>query len=218
MVKTGGSIFIALSLIVMLLSLLPVRILFARKVSPKATFIFLKILCLFVFFQQITLSFIQPGSLFIQTGFRLAEFALVFYLFKLMMTSNQGKQIMTICLVSLLSVLITIYAIKGITAFSGIITTVQAGILTLLACIILVQLINNRRIEMVNEPVFWITGGLLCYFGMVLFIETLAGYDLNVSQQIQNEKSLVLSLANIIRFAFFAVAAIMAPTDNRPSR
>jgi len=50
---------------------------------------------------------------------------------------------------------------------------------------------------------------------MVLFMEALAGYDLNLSQQIQNEKNLVLSLANIIRFAFFIVAARMASTDNR---
>ena len=218
MVKTGGSIFIALSLVVMLLSLLPVCILFVRKVPLKAVFISLKILCLFVFFQQITFTFIQPGSVFIQTGFRLAEFALAFYLFKLMMVSNQGKQIMTIFLVSFLSVLITIYSIKGITAFAGVITIVQAGILTLLALIILIQLINNRQIEMVTEPAFWITGGLLCYFGMVLFMEVLAGYDLNLSKQIQNEKDLVLSFANILRFAFFTVAARMAPTDNRPSR
>ena len=121
-------------------------------------------------------------------------------------------------LVSFLSVLITIYAVKGITAFSETITIVQAAILTLLAFIILIQLINNRRIEMASEPVFWITGGLLCYFGMVLFMEILAGYDLNLSQQIQNEKSMVLSFANMIRFVFFAVAAIIAPIDNRPSR
>ena len=215
MVKTGGSIFIALSLVVMLLSLLPVCILFVRKVPLKAVFILLKILCIFVFFQTITLNFIQPGSVLIETGFKLAEFSLVFYLFKLMMVSNQGKHMMTMFLVSFLSVLITIYAVKGITAFSEIITVVQAGILTLLAIIILIQLINNRRIEMTSEPVFWITGGLLCYFGMVLFMEALAGYDLNLSQQIQNEKNLVLSLANIIRFAFFIVAARMASTDNR---
>src|SRR5687768_8830084 len=110
MVKTGGSIFIALSLVVMLLSLLPVCILFVRKVVITPILNVLRILCLFVFLQYLSLYFIQTGLPSLQTGFRLATFTLAFYLFKLMMPSQAGKDIMNMFLVSFLSVVITIYA------------------------------------------------------------------------------------------------------------
>ena len=213
MVKTGGSIFIALPLVVMLLSLLPVCILFVRKVVASAILNVLRILCLFVFLQYLTVYFIQPGYPILQTGLQLAAFTLVFYLFKLTMTSSQAKDIMNMFLVSFLSVIITIYALKGITAFAGIMTIVQAAILTLLAFVTLFQLISNRHIVMINEPAFWIAGGSLCYYGMVVFMEAIANSDL--SQQIQREKGLIIIVADMLRMIIFAVAAGIAPKRQR---
>src|SRR5689334_13059856 len=115
MVKTGGSIFIALPLVVMLLSLLPVYILFVRKVAITAILNVLRALCLIVCLQYLTLYFIQPGVPALQTTFRLTAFTLAFYLFKLMMTSAQVKDLMKMALVSFLSVIITIYVLKGVT-------------------------------------------------------------------------------------------------------
>lgn len=198
----------------MLLSLLPVCILFVRKVSINAVLNTLRALCFFVFLQHLTLTFIQPGSEILQTGFKLAGFVLVFYLLKLMMISNRGKDIMNMFLVSFLSIVATIYSIKGIMAFPGIITVLQAAILTLLSFITLFHLISNRQIELVNEPAFWIAGGLICNYGMVLFMEALA-YDSGLSQQIQQEKNLVLLIADAVRFVFFSVAAAVAPINNR---
>jgi hypothetical protein len=210
MVKTGGSIFIALPLVVMLLSLLPVCILFVRKVAVPAILNVMRILCLLVILQYLTLYFIQPGSPALQTSFKLAEFTLVFYLFKLMMTSNQGKDIMNMFLASFLSVVITIYSLKGITAFAGIMTIVQAAILTGLAFIIIFQLINNRHIVLINEPAFWISGGLLCYFGMVVLMEAIAGNQSDGSQQIQQEKDIIITVADMLRMIIFSVAAGVA--------
>ena len=213
MVETGGSIFIALSLAIMLLALLPVCALFVRKVPPRAVFNVLNFLCLFVFLRHCSLTFIQPGSQLIFKGFQLAEFALAFYLLKLMMIKGRGKELMNMFLVSFLSVIITIYALKGITAFTKAITVIQAVTLTAAALIILLQSISNRQLTWGDEPVFWITGGLLCHYGMVLFMEIIAVYDAGLSQQIQQEKNLVLMGTEIIQLAFFSVAAIMASKD-----
>jgi hypothetical protein len=207
MVKTGGSIFIALPLVVMLLSLLPVCIFFVRKVAASAILNVLRILCLFVFLQYLTLYFLQPGLPFGQTGFKLAEFTITFFLFKLMMTSMQGKDLMNMFLVSFLSVVITIYTLKGITAYTGIINIIQAALLTGLALILLFQLISDRHIVLVNEPAFWMAGGSLCFFGMVLFMEAIAGYQSDLRQQIQHEKDLIITVADMLRMIFFIVAA-----------
>lgn len=200
----------------MLLSLLPVCILFVRKVAVSAILNVLRFLCLFTILQYLTLYFIQPGSPALQNSFKLAEFTLVFYLLKLIMTSKQGKEIMNMFLVSFLSVVITIYSLKGVMAFPGIIMVIQASILTLLAFIILFQLINNRHIVLVNEPAFWIAGGLLCYFGMVVFMEAIAGNRSDLSQQIQREKNLIITVADMMRMIIFSVAAGVAGKKEPP--
>jgi hypothetical protein len=210
MVETGGSIFIALSLVVMLLSLLPVCILFVRKVADSAVLNVLKVLCLFVICQYLALFFIQPGLPHLSIVFKLVEFTLVYYLFNLLMTSGQGKDIMKMVLVSFLSVTITIYALKGLTAYTDVLTIIQAGILTVLAIVILLQLINNRHIVLASEPAFWIAGGLLCYNGMVVLMEAIAGSNADLSQQIQQEKSIIITLADLLRMVFFIVAASVA--------
>lgn len=215
MVKTGGSIFIALPLVVMLLSLLPVYILFVRKVTVSAILNVLRALCLFVFLQYLTLYFIQPGVAALQTAFKLAEFTLAFYLFKLLMTSAQTKDLMKMGLVSFLSVIITIYALKGIAAYAGIITLIQSSLLTVLAIVTLYQLISNRQIMIANEPGFWIAGGLLCYNGMVVLMEAVAGNPTGLPLQIQQEKEMIITIADMLRMAFFIVAATMAGKNNK---
>ncbi|WP_143774212.1 hypothetical protein [Niastella vici] len=210
MVKTGGSIFFALPLVVMLLSLLPVCILFVRKVAPSAILNVLRTLCLLVFLQYLTIYFLQPGTPSLQTGFRLAEFTLIFYLFKLLMPAQQGKDLMNMFLVSFLSVIITIYSLKGISAYAATITIVEAALLTILSLAALFQLINNRHIVLMNEPAFWMTGGLLCYFGMVVFMESIAGYQSGLSQQILSEKDLIITVADMLRMVFLIVAAVVA--------
>jgi hypothetical protein len=210
MVKTGGSIFIALPLVVMLLSLLPVYILFVRKVAVLTILNVLRALCLFVFLQYLTLHFIQPGVPALKTAFRLADFTLAFYLFKLMMTSAQVKDLMKMLLVSFLSVIITIYVLKGVTAYAGIITIIQSTLLTILAMVTLYQLISERQIMMANEPGFWIAGGLFCYNGMVVFMEAITSNQISLSLQIQQEKDLIIIVADMLRMVFFIVAAAMA--------
>jgi hypothetical protein len=206
MVKTGG-IFIALPLVVMLLSLLPVCILFVRKVAPSAILNVLKLLCLFVILQYSFLYFIDPGAPALQMGFRLAEFTIVYYLFRLMMTAPRGKEIMNMILVSFLSVIITIYALKGFTAYSTVLTIIQSGIVTVLSFVILSQLINNRQIVLVNEPAFWITGGILCFNGMVVLMEAIAGNHSDLSQQIQQDKDIIITAADMLRMVLFCIAA-----------
>ncbi|WP_205514237.1 hypothetical protein [Longitalea arenae] len=217
MVETGG-IFIVLPLVVMLLSLLPVCILFVRKVAINTLLNVLSVLCLSVFLHYLSFYFIQPRNVALQTGFALAAFTLSFYLFRLMMRSSAAKDIMNMLLVSFLSVVITIYALKGIPAYTSTLTIVQAALLTVLALAVLFQLISDRQIALVDEPAFWIAGGLLSYYGMVLFMEAIAGNRSTGSQQVQLEKDLIITVADILRMVFFIVAACMASRNNgRPN-
>jgi hypothetical protein len=211
MVKTGGSLFIALALVVMLMPLLPPSIIFIRKVWLTAVLNVLRILCLFIFLQHLVTTFLLLQNPFIQAASQLAEFLLVVYLFKLMMPQRRAKEIMNMLMASFGSVVVTIYAIKGLAVWTNTIAIVQALILVMLAIIILLQLIGNRDIVLLNEPVFWIAGGIISYFGMVLFMELITSSGTGLSQQIQQEKDLVLLGTDMIRFTFFAIAAYVAP-------
>lgn len=211
MVKTGGSLFIALSLVVMLMPLLPLCIIFVRKASPTPLLNVLKILCLFVFLQHLVTTFLLPGTPFIQTVTRLTEFGLVLYLLKLTMTNKQAREVMNLFMVSFLSVIITIYSLKGITAFPKTIALLESFILVALAIVALAQQIGDRQIVLLNEPVFWIAGSIICYYGMTVFMEILTASSSGLTQQNQEEKIMVLVATDLIRFIFLAIAAWMAP-------
>jgi putative Ca2+/H+ antiporter (TMEM165/GDT1 family) len=105
-------------------------------------------------------------------------------------------------------VVITIYALKGMQAFPQTITIIQAIAGSIIAVVALVQLINKQQLFLLSEPVFWIAGGCFCYFGMSGFMEALTDA---ASAQMQEEKTLILIITNVTRFAFFTVATYVAP-------
>jgi hypothetical protein len=208
--KTGGSLFVALSLVVMALPLIPLCIFFVRKVQLTPVLNTLKMLCLFIFLQHLISGFIAPNTPVIQPIAHLVEFLLSFYLIKWMLANKQARDIMNMAMVSFLSVVVTVYAIKGIINYYGVIRAVEGLLLFVSVFIVLLQLIGNRQIVMINEAVFWIAGGILCNAGMAVFMEAITACDTGVSQQIQEEKKMVLLATEVIRFAFFTTAVHVA--------
>jgi hypothetical protein len=210
MEQTGGSLFIALSLVVMVLPLIPLCIFFVRKVHLTPVLNTLRIVCLFIFLQHLVTGFMLRNTPVIQPITQLIEFLLAFYMIKWMMTDKPMRDIMNMLMVSFLSVIVTIYTIKGIMSFPKTITAIQGIILFTLAFIVLLQLINNKQMVMIHEPAFWIAGGILCYYGMSVFMEAILTWNSGLSQQINQEKNLVLLATEVIRFAFFTTAAYVA--------
>jgi hypothetical protein len=160
MVKTGASITIVLPLVVMLLSLLPVGILFIRKVSANKILNVMSLLCLFFFFRHLTVYYVLPNTPLITIGLQLVEFTIVFYLIRLMIQSAQIKYLLNMVLVSFLSVIITIYTIKDVQTYSSAIYSIQSIIIALLAIVALLEMINNSQLILAIEPAFWIACGL----------------------------------------------------------
>lgn len=66
---------------------------------------------------------------------------------------------MKILLVSFVSVVITIYSVRGISVYLGNIEIVQGLLLILLTIIALFQLIRSLDIFIFLSPMFWIAGG-----------------------------------------------------------
>lgn len=167
----------------------------------------MSMLCLFFFFQHLIVYYILPNMPVVTIGLQLAEFAIIFYLIRLMIHSAQVKYLLNMVLVSFLSVIITIYTIKDVQTYSSPVYLIQALLITLLAIVALLGLINNNELILATEPAFWIACGLIAYGGMSIFVEGLAGFSSNVSPQTKLEKQVVLAAAAIFRLILFTVAA-----------
>src|SRR5689334_18700407 len=97
MVKTGDTIFNALSLVAILLPLVPFAVIFIRRVYNQALLNFLRLLCFFTFLQHLAIAlpnFTQSATPFITASFRLGEFTLLFYLLKLTIASSRARYVM----------------------------------------------------------------------------------------------------------------------------
>lgn len=213
MVTTGSEIFAVLSILATIAPLLPILILFIRHVPPHPTLNLLRITCLTVFVQNLAISIPALTAVylpFISAIFRLAELALLYYLFVQAALPKRLREIMTLLLVSFVSVIVTVYAFRGADAFPTTVTAIESSVLVLLALTALLKLISDRGIILFREPLFWIAGGVICYFGTYLFIEVITRMGFGLSQDI-NEKLVVFWLAGISRFIFFAIAAYVAP-------
>lgn len=218
MVKTGSEIFTVLTILATLAPLFPVLILFIRHIPPNPTLNLLRVVCIAVFVQNVLFSIPGLNPLykpFISAAFRLGEFSLLYILFVQATLPKRFQEVMKMLLISLLSVIVTVYYFRGADAFPATITALESALLVCLAFTCLARLIGNRGIILFQETLFWIAGGVICYFGTYLFIEIITHTKLGLSQDI-NEKLTVFSLAGISRFLFFSIAAIVAPVRREP--
>lgn len=193
--------------------LLPIVILFIRRAAPHPILSLLRITCIVVFIQNLAIAIPALTTLylpFISAIFRLAELSLLYFLLVQAALPKRLRDIMVMLLVSFVSVVITIYAFRGANAYPTVITAIESSALILLSLISLMKLISNRHIVLFQQPLFWIAGGVICYFGTFLFIEGLTRVRTGLSQNVE-EKLIVFWIAGISRFLFFSLAAYVAP-------
>lgn len=203
-----------LSLVAMLLSLVPVFIILFRKAWQTDILNFLMVLCLLTFFQQLLGGFQQLASanrIYINAVFRLGEFIILLYLFRPPAREKWMRDIFNTCAIAFISVVITVYAIKGATAASGTIDALQALILLLAAALALVQLIRSGQLYIFQLPIFWIIAGSLCYFSIFLLLMMIPQAPGSDNQQ---EKMVFLAVIHSIRSVFFILAAAAQPKNN----
>ena len=218
MVKTGSLIVTVLSVLATLAPLLPVIVLFVWHVDHSPVLLRLRILCAFTFLHHLyDISGLSAGhAQFVQTLFGLTAFAILYNLFMQAHLPQRVYQLLMHVLVSYLSVIITIYAILGTAAYPRTIPALHAGVLLVFAVIILVTLIRNGNIVLVREPLFWIAGGVLCFYGMQLLLELVTQLTGTASPGTEAEKWIVYRLADTGQFVLYTIG-MMAVERQRPS-
>ncbi|NII27115.1 hypothetical protein HB364_18650 [Pseudoflavitalea sp. X16] len=212
MVKTGISIPEVFSIMAILLPVIPILIIFIRRTWQQDIMIFLGAICLLSFLQHLMIyipRLIPANNNSINSVFGLGEFAVLLYLFKMIITTGWLREIMNTVLIAFLSVAITAYALRGTETHSFALAIAAAFILLVAAVIALLQLIRDKQLFIFQSPVFWIAGGNICYFSMFI-LTGFVGAQGKGTLALQQEKMILLSVINGIRFIFFIVAANMA--------
>jgi hypothetical protein len=142
----------------------------------------------------------------------LMEWLLLFYILKLETDSKWMRQLMYFFLVSFSSVALTIFFLAGTDLYAFPIILIEACTLILIAFFVLLQLVSDRQIIMFKTQDFWIAGSIFCNYGMLLFAEGIVRRDPNLALNIQNEKQLIVELANAVSFILISVAVTMNKT------
>ena len=221
MAQTGFGLLEILALVAILLPLIPVFIIFSTKAYKQDTLALLMVLCLVSFIQNLILyipGFVPLDILFIRGSFQLINYILLMMMMKLIVKGRLVREAMKILLVSFVSIVITIYCIKGTTTNLWNIEMIQALVLIVITLVALFQLIRSQDIFIFLSPLFWITAGTFFYYSMLLLTESIPDYKhVPVDTPFQQKKALLMVMI-LIQFIFYSIAAAVAGDKNKEQR
>lgn len=205
MVKTG-LILDVLNIAAMLAALSPALIILFRKIWQTDLLNFLMVLSLLTFMHQLfsTVMPVNQGSYpFTQAVFSLAAFILLLYMLKPASKQKWAKDLFYILSIAFLSVIITVYAIRGAAASAGIVQALQHLILLGVAVLGMIQLLRSGQVFIFQLPLFWIILGVISFCCMELLLAIIP----STGSQPQFEMAIMQCLVVIIRSIFFIIAA-----------
>jgi hypothetical protein len=214
--KTGIGLLEILALVAILLPLIPIFIIFVTKAYKEDTLALLMVLCLVSFIQNLILyvpKFVSIDILFIRATFHLAQFIILLILLEMVVSGKWLQEGIKILLVSFVSVVITVYSLKGIQHSIKIIELMQALFLILITVIALLQLIRSQDIHIFHSPMFWVAVGTFFHYSIFLITQSVPEYKAVLHGEPEQRKILLLIII-LVQFIFYTIAASVAGKKN----
>jgi hypothetical protein len=210
MPKTGNTFTDIFSVLSMIFPLLLAGIIFIKKIYRNESLNFLMILCLLNFVKNFLLTVPQldhASQNTIATIFGLIEFLILIQL------SKQGlpekiNSIANIFLIAFLSVIITFYLLEGINHRIYAFDILQTTIIIFVSILCLAQLIERNNLNILNEPLFWISMGSLFYFSVSILMDALSWYYAEMTKESIAEKEILMGIGNAVKYFFYLIAAL----------
>ncbi|MFM9908295.1 MAG: hypothetical protein ACKVOW_03040 [Chitinophagaceae bacterium] len=210
MVETGFMMPSWLSLLAMLLSLITAILFFSRKNAREEALTLLMLLSLLLFAKQVFFLFYPANKdtqPFYRSLFEASEFILLTFIFRSALHKTFFRQWINYLVIAFSSVVLTLYNTQLNYDFIPALRIAEAMILVLLSIITLLILIRNQFISIFNAFVFWIAGGTLFYYSMLLAAEWMSWQGLLIENGAM-EKKLLLSTFGIIQLVFYLIALL----------
>jgi hypothetical protein len=208
MVETGVAIFYWLILPAIALPFITAIIIFLRRAFQEEALTLLMLTCLLLAIKNLVFAigpFQNSIAPLYDSLFSIGEFVLLTLLFRSGFQHARIKELTNYLLIAFVSVALTLHATSNNTTFLTPLSITQAGIVVALSLTSLLTLIRNQYIFIFHSPLFWIAGGTLFYFIMIIAAEILSRAGLLN----ETSKAELLAAFSIIRFVFYLVAAII---------
>ena len=180
------------------------------------------ILCLLNFAKNFLL-FVPPlnsaSQNIITSIFTLFEFGILIQLFKQALP-EKIKKIANILLVAFLSVVITCYFFEGTNQRFYAFEILKSSIIIFAGILCLAQLIESSKLNILNEPLFWISTGGLFYFPISILMHALSWYCVRMPGESLMEKEILMGIGSMAKYFLYTLAALFykEPSDEKENR
>ncbi|HTQ66350.1 MAG TPA: hypothetical protein VMI12_16270 [Puia sp.] len=209
MLRTGNILVDFFSQIIIFFPLIPVIIILFRGLYQKDALTFLLIICLLNFSQNLTLAILSTdyvNEASIRNIFSLLEFILIVQIFK-PAVRKRFKEPVDIIMIAILSSLITYYFLKGADQKVIFLDLLKNGFVILLISYCLVNVVKTENLQIFYSPLFWVATGTLFCFVTAILVYIVDDYHLHPS--IMADKLLLLNIASVARYFFYALAGLL---------
>jgi hypothetical protein len=211
MLKTGNIFIDFFSQVVIFFPLLPVIIIFLRRIYQKEVLNYLMILCLLNFsrdlaVQTLQIKYINQGS--IRNIFSLLEFVIVIQIFKSIL-KEKSKEIVNIFTIAILSAIITYYLVKGSDQKKILLDVFQNSFIIMLTAYSLVMIVQYENLRIFYSALFWIATGTLFYFVIAMLLDIIDDCCPQLQHPITTDKMLLLNIASLVRYFFYTLATLL---------
>ena len=177
------------------------------------------ILCLMNFVKNFLL-FVSPlntaSQNVITSIFTLFEFVILIQLFK-QVFPEKIKKIANIFLIAFLSVVSTYYLLEGTNQKFYEFEILKSTIIIFAGILCLAQLIESSKLNILNEPLFWISTGSLFYFSISILMHSLSWYYVRMPRESLMEKEILMGIGSVVKYFLYMLAALFYrdPSDEK---
>jgi hypothetical protein len=208
MPQTGNYFIDNFSLVCIFLPLLPVILVFFRRIYHFEALNFLMILCLLNFLKGILL--LIPDLVIIHrntisTIFALAELVILLLVFRTLF-SGRLRYLLTFFMIAFLSSLLTFYFLKGITIKREYLEEIQEGVILIFSLLGLFEMVDKEDLLIFQSPLLWITIGTIFYFSISLLIRPVESLSVSGRQPSGAANQFLLDIALSARYLFYLLA------------
>lgn len=214
MQKTGNGILELFSLLAILLPVIPLFIVFYKKVHTIAAIQLLAIACLFGLASSL-LRFTGTDAAqqhLMYEIFRGCDCTILLLLYRITATNKRIADIFNFLVICSVSIVVAIYATTGIEQYAATIRSAQSVLMIGATLLAFSQLVTRRDLLLFESTLFWIGAATFFNFSMLLLIDQIGSR--NTVLQISEDKMILMYLVQFVRYLFYVIAVVITENNS----
>lgn len=215
MQKTGNGILELFSLLAILLPVIPLFIIFYKKIHTVAAIQLLAVACLFGLASSV-LRFTGTNAAqqhLMQEIFRGCDCTLLLLLYRVTATNKRIADIFNFLVICSVSIVVAIYATTGVEKYAFTIQSGQSVLMIAATLLAFSQLVSRRDLLLFESTLFWIGAATFFNYSMLLLIDQIG--NRNAALPISEDKLILMYLVQFVRYLFYVIAVVITENKSR---